>query len=130
MSVQDDKINGKKAQLSSETRSLGDRIAEAENRKTALQERKAKAQMPAEGMALAGRIATELVAGILVGGALGWALDEVFDTSPLWLVLLFFVGAIGGMMNVWRIATGRGMAAGYFDEHGADKTSDDSQETK
>ena len=81
---------------------------------------KPKAQMPAEGMALAGRIATELVAGLVVGGAIGWALDEVFDTSPFWLIVLFFLGAIGGMMNVWRLATGRGMAAGYFDEHGAE----------
>ena len=97
--------------------SLADRISEAENRKSKLQEKTAKAHMPAEGMALAGRVATELVAGIVVGSALGWALDEVFDTSPLWLVVLFFLGAIGGMMNVWRIATGRGMAAGYFDEH-------------
>lgn len=96
--------------------SLADRISEFENRKSKLQERKAKAQMPAEGMALAGRVATELVAGLVVGGALGWALDSVFDTSPFWLIVLFFLGAIGGMMNVWRLATGRGMAAGYFDE--------------
>ena len=107
---------GKKTSTT-ENRSLTERISELENRKSNLQDKKAKAQMPAEGMALAGRVATELVAGIVVGGAVGWALDEVFDTSPLWLVVLFFLGAIGGMMNVWRIATGRGMAAGYFDEH-------------
>ena len=86
--------------------------------------------MPAEGMALAGRVATELVAGIVVGGAIGWALDTVFDTSPLWLVVLFFLGAIGGMMNVWRLVTGRGMAAGYFQEHGTAqnaKPDDDNQ---
>ncbi|MGC6518061.1 MAG: AtpZ/AtpI family protein [Candidatus Puniceispirillaceae bacterium] len=105
--------------------SLAERISDLENRKSKLQEQTAKAHMPAEGMALAGRVATELVAGIVVGGALGWALDEVFDTSPLWLVVLFFLGAVGGIMNVWRIATGRGMAAGYFDEHDEDKTSAD-----
>ena len=112
MTGQNDKQTGAKSTLS-----LADRISEAENRKSKLQEKTAKAHMPAEGLALAGRVATELVAGIVVGSALGWALDEVFDTSPLWLVVLFFLGAIGGMMNVWRIATGRGMAAGYFDEH-------------
>ena len=112
MSVQDDKEQTQQA-----VSSLAERIAEAENRKSKLQQRAANAQMPAQGMALAGRVATELVAGIVVGGAIGWALDTVFDTSPLWLVVLFFLGAIGGMMNVWRIATGRGMAAGYFEEH-------------
>ena len=107
---------------SEKEQSLAERISEFEGRKSNLQDRKDRAQMPAEGMALAGRVATELVAGLVVGGALGWALDEVFDTSPFWMIVLFFLGAIGGMMNVWRLATGRGMAAGYFDEHGkADK---------
>ena len=109
--------NNDKQKGANSTLSLADRISAAENRKSKLQEKTAKAHMPAEGLALAGRVATELVAGIVVGSALGWALDEVFGTSPLWLVVLFFLGAIGGMMNVWRIATGRGMAAGYFEEH-------------
>lgn len=122
MSGHDDKAK------STETTSLADRISELENRKSKLQEKTAKAHMPAEGMALAGRVATELVAGIVVGSALGWALDKVFDTSPLWLVVLFFLGAIGGMMNVWRIATGRGMAAGYFEEHGTDSDNAPSDE--
>ena len=97
--------------------SLEKRISAFEDRQTERQSRATKAQMPVEGMAMAGRVAAELVAGLAVGGGVGWALDKVFGTSPLWLVVLFFLGAIGGMMNVWRIATGRGMAAGYFDEH-------------
>ena len=121
MSGRDDKNNNDVTKPS-----LADRITELEGRKSKLQERTAKAHMPAEGLALAGRVATELVAGIVVGGALGWALDEFFGTSPLWLVVLFFLGAIGGMMNVWRLATGRGMAAGYFDDHIA---SDDDDKT-
>ena len=122
MAGHDDKKNN-----TENTRSLADRISEFEGRKSNLQDRKAKAQMPAEGMALAGRIATELVAGLVVGGAIGWALDEVFDTSPFWWIVLFFLGAIGGMMNVWRLATGRGMAAGYFDEHGAENKASDTE---
>ena len=121
MSGQDDKANN-----TDKTSSLADRISALETRKSKLQEKTARAHMPAEGMALAGRVATELVAGIVVGGALGWALDEFFGTSPLWLVVLFFLGAIGGMMNVWRLATGRGMAAGYFEDHVA---SDDDNKT-
>jgi len=31
--------------------------------------------------------------------------------------VMFFMGAIAGMLNVWRVFTGRGLAAGYFDEH-------------
>ena len=34
----------------------------------------------------------------------------------LFLLVLFFLGAVAGMLNVWRVFTGRGLAAGYFDE--------------
>ncbi len=67
--------------------------------------------------AILGRVATELVAGVLVGAFIGWVLDRWLETSPLFLVLMFFLGAAAGMLNVWRMVSGRGMATGYFDEH-------------
>ena len=69
---------------------------------------------------MAGRAATELVAGVIVGALIGFALDRWLGTSPLFLVVMFFVGAVAGMMNVWRMATGRGMKAGFFDENRRD----------
>ena len=67
--------------------------------------------------AIMGRVATELVAGVIVGTFIGWILDNWLGTSPLFLVLLFFLGAMAGMLNVWRMFSGRGLAVGYFDEH-------------
>jgi len=98
------------------TGALSDRIAQFESRKVAQQQAAKRAQMPTQGLALAGRVAVELVAGIAVGGFLGWLLDSWLGTTPLFMVVLFFIGAAAGMMNVWRAATGRGMAAGYFEE--------------
>ena len=79
-----------------------------------------KHALPAGAGAILGRVATELVAGVMVGTFIGWALDRWLGTSPLFLVLLFFLGAAAGMLNVWRMVSGRGMATGYFDEHRQD----------
>jgi ATP synthase protein I len=75
-----------------------------------------RAAFPQGAAAMVGRVATELVAGVIVGAFMGWVLDRWLETSPLFLVVMFFLGAIAGMLNVWRFLTGRGMAAGYFDE--------------
>ena len=65
---------------------------------------------------MAGRVTTELVAGVVVGAFIGWAFDSWLGTAPTFMVVMFFLGAAAGMMNVWRALTGRGMAAGFFDE--------------
>lgn len=94
---------------------LSKRIAEIENRQKK-ERRHSKSRLPTGGMALAGRVTTELVAGIVVGTFIGWALDKWLGTTPALMVLFFFIGSAAGMMNVWRALTGRGMAAGFVDE--------------
>lgn len=53
-------------------------------------------------MGLAFRIGIELVAGLVVGGGIGWLLDDWLGTSPFLLILFFFLGAAAGILNVWR----------------------------
>ena len=107
-----------------------ERLATIDRRLDQLQARRREKDRPGrstlpEGVAaIMGRVATELVAGVAVGTFIGWALDRWLGTSPMFLMVMFFLGAIAGMMNVWRIFTGRGLAAGYFDEHKSSSNKD------
>ena len=96
---------------------LSERIEKFEAKTTDKKQKHKSRQIPAAGMALAGRVATELVAGIAVGAFAGWLLDSWLGTTPAFMLVLFFLGAAGGMMNIWRLLNGKGMGAGYFSDH-------------
>lgn len=64
-------------------------------------------------MALGLRVGVELVAGVLFGLALGYGIDWWLDTKPWGMIILVFLGAIAGFMNVYRLANGQGYAAGF-----------------
>jgi len=51
---------------------------------------------------LAMRIGTEMVAALVVGVVLGYGLDRLCGTKPLFLILFSLVGGAAGMLNVWR----------------------------
>ncbi len=53
-------------------------------------------------MAIAVRAVTELVVSVLVGGAIGWALDRWLNTSPVLLLIFFVLGFAAGIRNVVR----------------------------
>ena len=55
-------------------------------------------------MGTAFRISSELVVGLLVGGLIGWQLDRWFDTTPVFLLIFFILGAAAGICNVIRTA--------------------------
>ncbi|MBU0724874.1 MAG: AtpZ/AtpI family protein [Alphaproteobacteria bacterium] len=59
------------------------------------------------------RIGVEMVSAVVVGLGIGWLLDYWLGTGPWLLVLFFFLGAGGGVMNVYRAVSGIGMGAGY-----------------
>ena len=55
-------------------------------------------------MGMAMRVGVELVAGLAVGGGIGWLLDGWLGTSPFLLLLFVVLGAAAGMLNVYRMA--------------------------
>jgi ATP synthase protein I len=44
----------------------------------------------------------DVVAGVVGGLLIGWALDRWLGTSPVLLVLFLFVGAAAGTLNAYR----------------------------
>lgn len=64
----------------------------------------------ANGVALARgfRVGSELLAGMLVGALLGWGLDALAGTKPIWLLIGMFLGFAAGVLNVRRAMNATG----------------------
>lgn len=55
-------------------------------------------------MARGFRLSSELIAGVLVGAAIGWGFDRLLSTSPWGLIVFFLLGFVAGVVNVMRAA--------------------------
>jgi ATP synthase protein I len=64
------------------------------------------------GVALAMRMAADFVAGILVGAAIGWGVDQLFGTWPWGLAVFLLLGFAAGILNVLRTSGVAGAKAG------------------
>jgi ATP synthase protein I len=81
---------------------LGARLDKVKAQRHAEAEAELDAEMRGRGMAYGMRMAAELVAAVIVGGAIGYGLDRWLGSTP-WLFLLFFVlGFAAGVLNVVR----------------------------
>lgn len=76
-------------------RALGERI-DAIKRQEAPP---AKKTAPTSGE-VAIRFATELLSAVIVGFLIGWGLDKLFGTTPVFMIGMFLLGAAAGVRNV------------------------------
>ena len=80
---------------------LAARIAEQRSR----QAENRPAANPTKGMRGAAegfKIASEFVAGVLVGTAIGYGIDSLFGTTPFGLIVFLLIGFAAGVLNVIR----------------------------
>jgi ATP synthase protein I len=63
------------------------------------------------GWGQAVRVSSEFIAGVIVGGGIGWIVDWVFGISPIGLVVFLLLGFAAGVLNVLRV-TGRATTPG------------------
>ena len=103
-----DKSSPDEAALSARLGSLDQRLSEIrDSRKTGTGQsgsEQVAAQAKASAMAMGLRLSSELVAGVLVGAALGWGFDRLLSTSPWGLIVFLLLGFTAGVINVMRAA--------------------------
>jgi ATP synthase protein I len=91
------------AALSARLRSLGDQLDRERSSRPSEPDR-GRPRADASGYARGFRLSTELVAGVLVGAAIGWALDRLLGISPWGLIVFLLLGFAAGVLNVMRTA--------------------------
>lgn len=48
------------------------------------------------------QISTELLAGVLIGVAIGYVFDKMFNTTPWLLVIFTIFGGAAGLLNIYK----------------------------
>lgn len=64
----------------------------------------------AEGL----KLASEFVAGILVGAGIGYLIDKFAGTKPFGLIVFLLLGFVAGILNVLRSISGKSIAPPLF----------------
>jgi len=115
-----DRRDPEEAALSARLRSLGDRLgSQRPNDSTAITRERPRPD--ASGLARGFRLSSELVAGVLVGAAIGWAIDRWLGISPWGLIVFLLLGFAAGVLNVIRAA---GIAPGSSPSGGSGDAKD------
>src|SRR4051794_40450868 len=103
-----DKSSSDEAALSARLGSLDHRLSEIRDSRNVRTDPSGNeqdvAQARASAMAVGLRLSSELVAGVLVGAALGWGFDRLLSTSPWGLIVFLLLGFTAGVINVMRAA--------------------------
>ncbi len=98
-----DETNPKFGDISSRLKDLEARIA-AEKSEQAASEKPSMKYQGASDYSKGYKLASEFVAGVLVGGLIGFGLDKLFSTLPLFLIVFLLLGFGAGILNMSRSA--------------------------
>lgn len=81
---------------------LDKRLEKAQVQKEAMSPKPKEKADSAFGQAY--RIGMELVIAVVIGGFIGFLLDQWLGTAPWLMILFFFLGVAAGFLNVYKAA--------------------------
>lgn len=87
-----------------ETGELEDKIRQARSGTIGAAAALAMRQREMTGVGKSYRMASEFIAAIIVATVLGLALDALFGTRPIFMVVLMILGFAAGVLNIIRAA--------------------------
>jgi ATP synthase protein I len=97
-----DRRSSDEADLSARLRRLGDRLGQVRASQPSEPSAQAGSAPDRSGMARALRLSSELVAGVVVGGAIGYALDWWLGIRPWGFIVFVLLGFVAGIVNLMR----------------------------
>ncbi len=83
---------------------IGETGTKREHEEQELREQETQSQARSSNMARGFQLSSEFVAGILVGGFVGWAVDRFAGSTPWGLIVFLLLGFAAGTLNVMRSA--------------------------
>ena len=92
------------AALSARLKRLGERLGEVQPNRPSESDPGHRAAADPSAIARGFRLSAELVAGVLVGAAVGWLIDRWLGISPWGMIVFLLLGFAAGVLNVMRAA--------------------------
>jgi ATP synthase protein I len=93
------------AALSARLKRLGERLGRVHpDRPSDSSSRAQRSDADPSAIARGFRLSTELVAGVLLGAAIGWLIDRWLGISPWGMIVFLLLGFAAGVLNVMRAA--------------------------
>ncbi len=83
---------------------LGGKLDHVQGRDSAQKRVEQDHEARGKAIGMAFRIATDLVAGVAVGGFMGYFLDQWLGTAPFLLIVFLLLGIAAGLLNSVRAA--------------------------
>ena len=99
-----DQPSAEEAALSARLRDLGKRLGRHHSDGPSDSEPGQRPTADPSAIARGFRLSAELVAGVLVGAAIGWLLDRGLGISPWGMIVFLLLGFAAGVLNVMRAA--------------------------